>query len=278
MKQTLLRRLLMGIAVLVLMALFAACAGVGNGGQQTFTGTITAVDSAAHTVTINVNGQSQTITNVPDSIINLLKNQIGKVYSIQVEQNSDGTYSIVTGTNATPEPNSTPETGQTPEPTNGPTEPGQIQFIGTVTSTGNNSIVVRMPDGSSLSMTTNGTDLSDFNNTLPATGTQVKVTAVANTDGSFNAQKIKHTDSGDTQNVNIVEYQGVTTSAVGSDRVIHFTVGNKSFTFTISANADLSDFNNNAQAITNGMTVKVKVQFNGSTPTVLKVSNASNNS
>ena len=63
-----------------------------------------------------------------------------------------------------------------------------------------------------------------------------------------------------------------TTSAVGSDHVIHFNVGKKSYSFTLSSTADLGDFNGNAQSIQSGAQVKVKVQYNGSTPTVLKIS------
>jgi hypothetical protein len=74
--------------------------------------------------------------------------------------------------------------------------------------------------------------------------------------------------------LNTVDYQGVTTSAVGSDRVIHFGVGSKSYSFSIGSTADLSDFNNNAQAVQANQSVKVEVLFSGSTGTVVKVSNA----
>ena len=91
------------------------------------------------------------------------------------------------------------------------------------------------------------------------------------------AAKLKTTDQGDLSDptkLNTVDYQGVTSSAVGSDRVIHFAVGNKSYSFTIGSTADLSDFNNNAQAIQTNQMVKVEVLFNGSTATVTKVSSS----
>ena len=61
--------------------------------------------------------------------------------------------------------------------------------------------------------------------------------------------------------LNVVGYTGITTSAVGADRVIHFTVGIKSYTFTIPPTADVSAFGGNAQAIGNNVAVKVKVQY-----------------
>jgi hypothetical protein len=48
-------------------------------------------------------------------------------------------------------------------------------------------------------------------------------------------------------------------------------VGLKSYTFTISPTANLADFAGNAQAIGNNVSVEVKVQYNGSTPTVVSV-------
>jgi len=65
--------------------------------------------------------------------------------------------------------------------------------------------------------------------------------------------------------LNVIAYIGITTSAVGADSVIHFTVGVKSYTFTIPATADVSAFGANAQAIGNNVTVKVKVQYPANT-------------
>lgn len=64
---------------------------------------------------------------------------------------------------------------------------------------------------------------------------------------------------------NVIAYTGITTSAVGVDRVIHFTAGVKNYTFTIPATADLSAYNGNAQAIGNNVTVKVKVSYPANT-------------
>jgi hypothetical protein len=268
MNQKVVKQIVVGIAALVLMVLLSACAGVGTSGGVTnipVSGTIVSADLAHHTVTISVNGQTKTINNVPDNIITFLQGQIGKVYSFQVTQNADGSYNIQAGTNVTPEANETPNSEGTPGA--GQPEAGSITFIGNVKSSGNGSITVSMPDGSSLTASTAGADLGDFNGSLPATGKSVKVDVTGNTDGSFTATKIGNVDS--SEDPNQVEFQGVTTQALGSDRVIHFTVGNKSYSFTIPSTVDLSDFGGN---IASGATVKVTVEYSGATGTVTKVS------
>ena len=277
MKQHIMRHFVMGIAILALMALFTACAGVGTNGANgnlTVSGSVVSVNPQNHSVTLNINGQQKTISGLTDQEIALLQGQAGKMYAIQVTQNSDGSYQIVTGTNPTEE--NTPETGNTPSTNDTPAtnEPGSISFTGTVQSVSTNSIVVSMPDGRSLTMSiVNGqTDESDFNGQQITKGQLIQVEATANTDGSFLATKLKQADSAD----NIVDFQGVTTGAVGADHVIHFVVGNKGFSYAIGSNADLGDFNGNAQSIGNNASVKVEVTFNGATGSVTKVSNANN--
>jgi len=224
-----------------------------------------------------VNGQQDTITNVPDNVIQLLQGQVGKMYGIQVTQNSDGSFSIVGGTDVTPENNqgtpevnNTPGSNQTPTTVTGSPAQGTIQFNGNVQSSGTNSLVVSIPGGGTLSVSTNSsTDLGDFNNSLPAVNTQVLVVANANTDGSYTATKIG-VAAGNASQLNIIIFQGTTTAAVGSDNVIHFTVGAKSYSFTIPSTAQVSGFSN-AQSIQSGAQVEVDVQYNGSTPTVIKV-------
>ncbi len=268
------KQIVVGIAALVLMIMFTACAGVGttNGNglrNLTFSGSVVSVDAAHHSVTLNVNGQTKTINNIPDNVISNMQNQLGKFYAIKVTQNSDGTYSIQSGTNVTPEANETPDHNQTASVN----QPGSINFIGSVQSANRANIVVKLPDSSTLNLVVNGqTDLSKFNGSLPNTGQIVKVSATAS-NGSFIATELKPTDSGDLQNQNTVTFQGVTTQAVGSDRVIHFTVGNRSFSYPIVSTTDLKDFNGNAQSIANATSVKVKVQFNGISGTAIDVSN-----
>jgi hypothetical protein len=210
------------------------------------------------------------IKNIPDNIIGNLQNQVGKFYSIQVTQNSDGTYSIQSGTNVTPEANETPDTNQT----SNVNEPGSIEFIGNVQSVTSSSIVVKLPDGSALTMSivTGQTDLSKFNGSLPSVGQVVKVSALAS-NGSFTASDLKPADSGDLQDQNTVTFKGVTTQAVGSDRVIHFVVGNRSYSFPIISTAELKDYNGNAQSIASATSVKVNVQYNGTSGTAIDVSN-----
>lgn len=270
------RQIVIGIAVLALMALFSACAGVSTtGGNLTLSGSVVSVNPQNHSVTLNINGEQKTISGLTNQEIASLQSQVGHVYSIQVTQNSDGSYEIMTNTNPTEQ--DTPETGETPSTneTPGVNEPGSINFTGKVQSVSNSSIVVSLPDGKPLTMSINSqTDRSDFNNALPTVGQTIKVEATANANGSFLASQLKPTDATDTTDQNVVDFQGVTTSAVGTDHVIHFAVGNQSFSYTIGANADLGDFSNNAQSIGNGVSVKVKVTFAGTTGTVTKVGNA----
>jgi hypothetical protein len=274
MNQNVVKKMVVGIAALVLMIMFTACAGVGatnsNGlTNLTFSGSVVSVDAANHSVTLNVNGQTKTINNIPDNVISNLQNQVGKFYTILVTQNSDGSYSIESGTNVTPEANETSDNNQ-PTSVN---EPGNIDFIGSVQSANNGSVVVKMPDNSTLTLVVNSqTDLSNLNGSLPNAGQLIKVSAAAS-NGSFIATELKPTDSGDVQDQNTVTFQGVTTQAVGSDRVIHFTVGNRSYSFPIVSTAELKDFNGNAQSIASATSVKVNVQYNGTSGTALDVSN-----
>jgi hypothetical protein len=275
MNQKVVKQMVVGIAAIVVMIMFTACAGVGTTSSNgltnlTFSGSVVSVNSANHSVTLNVNGQTKTINNIPDNVMSNLQNQVGKFYSIQVTQNSDGTYSIESGTNVTPEANETPNTNET----SSVNEPGSIDFIGSVQSITSSSVVVKLPDGSTLPMSivSGQTDLSKFNGSLPGVNQVVKVSATAN-NGSFTATELKPTDAGDLQDQNTVTFKGVTTQAVGSDRVIHFTVGNRSFSFPVVSTAELKDFNGNAQAIASATSVKVNVQFNGTSGTAIDVSN-----
>jgi hypothetical protein len=281
MNQSLVRRIAVAIVGLLLLVLFTACSGVGSNGAITLTGSISSVDAAKHSVTLNVNGQSYTINGLSDQEVQALQSQVGKTYSITVTQNSDGSYTISSGSTPTPgaeEGTGTPNANETetasPSETPGANEPGSIAFIGAVQSVSSSSIVVKMPDGSTLSMSiTAQTDLSDFNGRPPAVGQTISVEATATANGSFTAAKLSTADSSD--NATIVTYTGVTTQAVGSDKVIRFSVGNKSFSFTIGAGADLGDFGGNAQSIARGVTVTVKVQFSGTTGTAIEVGQAS---
>ncbi len=274
-----LRKIGVSIAIcvvgLVMMVLTSACAGV-SGSNNVVRGSINSVNAQNHSVTLNFNGQSITISGLTDQQVAQLQSQVGKTFSLQATQNSDGTYTIVAGSNITND-DATPGANNTENPSSNDItnarEPGNIQFIGSVQSVGNGSIVVKMPDGSTLSMTVNAqTDNSDFNGAQPGVGQFIKVKATANSDGSFSATELKSTNNNDLQDKNTVEYQGVTTSAVGSDGFIHFGVGNKSYSFHIAAGADLSDFNNNAQSIGNNQVAKVKVVFQGATGSVTNVS------
>ncbi len=260
---------------LLMMILVTACAGVPGTSGNTITGAIVSVNTAQHSATLNVNGQQVTVSGLTDQQVTTLQAQVGKTYTLQVTQGSGNSYTINSNTTPelietnTPQPNVTETTNSTEPQTS--LEQGNISFTGKVQSVGNNRIVVSMPNGQTLSMSINSqTDLSDFNGALPTTGTLVKVKAIANTDGSFTASTVKPATPGDLDQ-NVIDYHGVTTSAVGSDRALHFKVATKSYSFTIGSTANLSDFNNNAQSIGNNLQVKVEVQFNGATGTVIQV-------
>lgn len=268
---------------ILFMALFAACSGVAvptTNSPSTVTGTIKSVDTTNGSVTLTVNGQDVTINGLSSAQAAQLQSQVGKTYSITAVQNSDGSYTISTGSNTITIAVGTPAGIQTPGSNGagsaGAPVAGTISFIGKVQNSSSNNIVVSLPDGSTLSLAINAqTDQSDFNGTPVAGGATIKVDANANTDGSYTATKLGSTDQSDLSNptkLNTVEYHGVTTSGVGSDNKLNFTVGNKSYSFAIGSGADLSDFNNNAQGIQANQMVKVTVLFSGSNGSITKVS------
>lgn len=273
----LLHKMVLSIVVLLLLILFTACSGVGSNGNTTvnsLTGTIASVNASAHSVTISVNGQSYTINGLTDQEVQILQGQIGKPYTIQVTKNSDGSYTITTGTQPTPENEQTPEATETPNAEGTPstnTTGESISFVGPVQSgTNSTSLIVKLPDGSTLTAAINQqTDQSDLNGAQLSVGQLVSVDANA-TSAGFVATKIKiETNSND---ANTVDYVGKTTQTVGGDNLLHFTVGNLNLSFAINASTQVKDFTN-AQAIPSGTLVKVKVLFNGNTGTVTEVSN-----
>jgi Domain of unknown function (DUF5666) len=286
-QQQLLRGIATGIAGLVLLIVVTACTGTIPGVSNTsgktlkITGTITAVDATNNTVTLNAGGQTVTVKGLTPQQVAALKPQLGKVYTISATQNTDGTYAINSGTEPTNN-EATPGVTQgiemqTPQANSIQTttvnEPGSIQFKGKVQQVSNNSIVVNMPSGQNLMMriVSGLTDLRDFNNALPTMGQLVKVKSAANTnDGSFSAARVSSADPTDSD-LNEVQYQGVTTSAVGPDHIIHFKIGNQSFSFPIDPNADIHDFDN-AQSIGSNRAVKLQVIFQGNSGTVQRVS------
>jgi hypothetical protein len=150
---------------------------------------------------------------------------------------------------------------------------GGISFIGPVVSITSTSLVMSAPNGQKYTMAISPqTDRSAFGGSLPTVGALVDLDSTINPDGSLTATILKPGLTTDADLHNIA-YTGITTSAVGADRLLHFTAGTKSYTFTIPATADLSDFGGNAQAIVINTSVKVKVAY--PTNTVVSVGNAS---
>ena len=171
-----------------------------------------------------------------------------------------------TTTSATPVVSPTATQPPGPTVTSVPFKPGGISFIGPVKSITSTSLVMTAPNGKTYTLAlTAQTDLSALGGILPAVGSSVDMDAVVNPDGkSFTVTTLKPAVVGD-PDVNVVAYTGTTTSAVGADRVIHFTAGTTAYTYTIPSTADLTDFGGNAQAIGNNILVKVKVVYPGNT-------------
>jgi len=135
----------------------------------------------------------------------------------------------------------------------------------TVKSITSSSLVMSASNGQTVTLAiTAQTDRSAFGGSLPTGGSSVDMDSAVNPDGSFTATILKPAVSGDPDR-NVIAYTGITTSTVGADRVLHFTVGDKSYTFPLPATAVLNDFGGNAQAIGNNVSVKVKVQFPANT-------------
>jgi len=176
---------------------------------------------------------------------------------------SNGQSTTGTTTTTTSSTQVQPTTTQSSSPTAQPVafKAGGISFIGPVKSITSSSLVMSAPNGQTFTMAiTAQTDRSAFGGALPTVGASVNMDSIINPGGSYTATILKPAQPGD-PDLNVIAYTGITTSAVGADRVLHFTAGVKSYTFTIPPTADLSDFGGNAQAIGNNMTVKVKVQF-----------------
>lgn len=215
--------ILASMAVLVMMLLVTACAGVSTGSSGSGTG--------------------QTPTGA--------------------------TITPTTNTQAQPTSTQQPVTNQTPVAF----KAGGISFIGPVKSITSNRLVMSAPNGQTYTLAiTPQTDRSAYGGSLPAVGASVDMDSVINPDGSLTATILKPAQPGD-PDVNVIAYTGITTSAVGADRVLHFTAGTKSYNLTIPATANLSDFGGNAQAIAVNTAVKVKIQYPANT--IVSVGNAS---
>ncbi len=164
----------------------------------------------------------------------------------------------------------------TPSPTTPPSSrivAGSIEFYGTVRSVSASTIAVSMPDGQTLTMSivSGKTDLSHNNNVVPTTGQFIEVEAATLADGSFVATQLARSDPNDQHDWAEIDYRGETTSAVGSDLVLHFQVGKMTFSFPISATADVSDFGNRVQSIGANQAIEAEVQFQATHGTVVEI-------
>jgi hypothetical protein len=176
---------------------------------------------------------------------------------------SSTTNTPTTSTTQVQQPTTTQSSSPTPQPV--AFKAGGISFIGQVKSITSSSLVMSAPNGQTYTMTiTAQTNRFAFGGSLPAVGTSVDMDSTINQNGSLTATILKPAQPGD-PDLNNIAYTGITTSAVGADRVLHFTAGVKSYTFTIPSTANLSDFGGNAQAISVNMPVKVKVAYPANT-------------
>jgi hypothetical protein len=283
------RLLVVCVCSLFVMLLFAACGSVagttGSGpatgpGSATITGQVVSVHATTHSVVVNVNGQQYTVSGLSDQEVSQLQGALNKTWSFQVT-GGNGSYTVSSGTTPQEQDNATPQQANATPQNNGnqgtgaPAQ-GSISFIGAVQSVNASSISVKMPNGDIVPMSISTlTDRKDFGVGLPSNGQQVKVDAITNPDGSFTAKSldvVKPDDQANPTKVNTVDLQGVTTSAVGSNGVINFKVGNKSYSFSISPTTQVKDFVS-AQSIGSGQAVKVTVLFNNGSPNVLEVKN-----
>jgi len=282
------RILIVSVCSLFIVVLLSACQGVvtsngsgysSNGTATTgnsITGQIVSVNASAHSVTLQVSGQQITVSGLTDQQIQALQSQLHQTYTFQVTQSGTNAYTINQNTQPQEANNSTstPVANQSGTPVQ-----GNIAFAGKVQSANGSNVVVSTPDGQSLTLNivTGQTDTSDMNGTALSSGQIIKVKAHTDQSGNFVADKIGIDKPEDQQqDLFTAQYQGFTTSAVGADNRINFKVGNNSYSFPIGAGADLKDFNNNAQSIGNNVQVQVKVTFNGTNGTVVKISNPNN--
>jgi hypothetical protein len=276
------------VCSLFVMLLFAACGSIagttGSGpatgtGSATITGQVVSVNAATHSAVVNVNGQQYTINGLSDQEISQLQAALTKTWSFQVT-GGNGSYTVSSGTTPQEQDNATPQVNVTPanngnQGTGAPAQ-GSINFIGAVQSVNASSISVKMPNGDIVSMSINSlTDHKDFGVSLPSSSQQVKVDAITNSDGSFTAKSldaVKPDDQANPIKLNTVDFKGVTTSAVGTNGVINFKVGNKSYSFTISSTTVVKNFAS-AQAIGSGQPVEVTVLYSNGSPNVQEVKN-----
>ena len=185
-------------------------------------------------------------------------------------QSTTGSTVTTTSTTQVQQPSTTQSSSPTAQPV--AFKAGGISFIGPVKSVTSSSLVMSAPNGQTYTMViTAQTDRTAFGGSLPTVGVSVDMDSTLNPDGSLTATILKPAQPGD-PDLNNIAYTGITTSAVGADRVLHFTAGIKSYTFTLPATAVLTDFGGNAQAIGINMSVKVKVQYPAIT--VVSVGNA----
>lgn len=287
------RILIVSVCSLFIVVLLSACQGVvtstGTGsssggtsatGTNYITGQILSVNPQAHSVTLQANGQQITVSGLTDQQIAALQSQVHQNYTFQVTQSGSNAYTINSNTQPQEASSSNTSTPAAVSNQNGTPAQGNIQFAGHVQSANGSNVVVGTPDGQNLTINivTGQTDTSDMNGTALSSGQVVKVKAHTDQNGNFVADKVSIDNKLEDQqkDMSTVQYQGVTTSAVGTNNQISFKVGNKSYSFPIGTGADLKDFNNNAQSINSNQTVKVKVFFNGTNGTATDISNPNN--
>lgn len=270
MKAYLYRKFLVSILGLVAMVIFTACSGgaATHGSPDTVSGQLTAVNAANHSVTISSSGQPYTITGLSNQAIAALQTQIGKTYTVQVTLKGNGNYRITEGTQLRPEKEQMLQSNRSPS---SGMKLDNISFVGPIQNISNSSLEMKLPDGTTLTMAINAeTDQSDLKGVQLSSGQTVEVEANVNDDGSFTATEIEHASSND--DISVVEYEGKTTRAVGSDNILHFSVGTHNYSYAISPTVKLKDINESVHSITSGTRIEAEVRFAETTGNVIKIS------
>ncbi|GCE47378.1 hypothetical protein EI42_00909 [Thermosporothrix hazakensis] len=172
-------------------------------------------------------------------------------------------------------PQQSPTTGQNQQPQQ-PTTAQTIEFTGTVKQASKDSLSVTMPNGKELAMrVTEQTRRDKVPPDQPTVGQLIKVKTIADNQGNFVANKLELPDDEDRREPGIkkVHFEGITTSPVGKDNILHFKVGNNTYDLPIDpSRTRIEDFAN-AQSIPGKQPVDVEVIYDGTRGAVTKVDN-----
>lgn len=134
-------------------------------------------------------------------------------------------------------------------------ESGGISFLGVIKSNNSNVLLLTMPNGQPFTAkVVTQTDLTGFKGIVPAVGTAVDIDSAITPDGTFVVTMLRPVMAGN-KDINVIEYKGYTTSAVGADQMIHLQVGSQHYSFMANPvpTTNLSDFDSDFHSIKCGI-------------------------